>query len=105
MSDDSPQTVTEKAAPYNRMRDQDQDKFGEIIKKFPIIWDSSRKHSKNKQLKDATWDEISKIMDIYDRKLIYVVTFFLVSVTCVCKYCTILHNLLKIFRTRTGKPL
>lgn len=82
MSDDSPQTVTEKAAPYKRMRDQDQDKFGEIIKKFPIIWDSSHSECKNKRLKEATWDEISKIMDIDDSKLIYyVVTIFLVSVT------------------------
>lgn len=83
MSDDSPQTVTEKVAPYNRMRDQDQDKFGEIIKKFPIIWDSSHSECKNKRLREATWDEISKIMDDYDRKLINVVTIYLVSVTCV----------------------
>lgn len=83
MSDDFPQTVTEKAAPRNRIRDQDQEKVGETIEKFPIIWDSSHKDSKNKELKDAAWDEISKIMDIYDRKQIYVVTIFLVSVTCV----------------------
>lgn len=68
MSDDSPQTVTEKAAPYIHI---DQDKFSEVIREFPIIWDSSHGESKNKRLKDATWDEISKIMDIDDRKLIY----------------------------------
>lgn len=80
MSNDSPQTVTGKAAPYNI----NQDKFSKIIQEYPIIWDSSTdKDSKNKQLKDATWVEISKKMDIDDRKLIYVVTIFLVSVTCV----------------------
>lgn len=78
MSDDSPQTVTEKGAPDNYI---DLDKFSKLIKKCPIIWDSSHKDSKNKQLKAAAWHEISKEMGI-DGKLIYVVTIFLVSVTC-----------------------
>lgn len=78
MSGDSPQTVTEKAAPHNNI---DQDKFSKIIEECPIIWDFSHKDSKNKQLKYAAWHEISKKMGI-DGKLIYVVTIFLVSVTC-----------------------
>lgn len=68
MSDDSPQTVTEKAAPYNHI---DQDKFSKVIRKFPIIWDSSHSESTKKRLKDAAWNEISKEMDIDDSKLIY----------------------------------